>query len=79
MPDNENARALKARQGSPFLTTKEAAHYLFLSPRTLDKMRCLGHGPRFRKHGRYIRYHINDLEAWSEGRQQNSTSDTGEV
>lgn len=76
--DNENARALKARQGSPFLTTREAAHYLCLSFRTLEKMRLTGDGPRFRKHGRYVRYHINDLDIWSEGRRRNSTSDVGE-
>ena len=76
--DNENSRALKARQGSPFLTTREAAHYLYLSYRTLEKMRLTGDGPRFRKHGRYVRYHINDLDIWLEGRRSNSTSDAGE-
>ena len=75
--DNENSRALKARQGSPFLTTKETAHYLCLSFRTLEKMRLTGDGPRFRKHGRYVRYHINDLDVWSEGRRHHSTSDAG--
>jgi hypothetical protein len=75
--DNENARAIKARQGCPFLTTKEAAHYLCLSARTLEKMRLTGNGPRFRKHGRYVRYHINDLDIWSEGRRHASTSGEG--
>jgi hypothetical protein len=28
-------------------------------------MRQNGEGPAYRKHGRYIRYHIADLEAWS--------------
>ena len=37
-----------------------------LSARTLEKMRGAGQGPRFRKHGRYVRYHIVDLDAWSE-------------
>ena len=69
--DNENVRALQARQGCPFLTTKEAAYYLFLSSRTLEKMRLIGNGPAFRKHGRYIRYHINDLDHWSQKRQPN--------
>ena len=75
--DNEAIRAAKARQGSPFLSTKEAAFYLGLSARTLEKMRLSGHGPRFRKHGRYVRYHIDDLDAWSEGRRHQSTSDAG--
>ena len=71
-------RASEAKKGSPFLTTREAAHYLGLSFRTLEKMRLTGNGPRFRKHGRYVRYHIADLDAWSEGRRKNSTSDAGE-
>lgn len=77
--DNDASRATNARQGSPFLNTREAAHYLCLSSRTLEKMRLFGHGPRFRKHGRYVRYHINDLDLWSEGRKHQSTSDTGEA
>jgi excisionase family DNA binding protein len=64
--EDENLKASKARQGSPFLTTKQAAKYLCLSSRTLEKMRMTAHGPRFRKHGRYVRYHINDLDMWSE-------------
>lgn len=74
---DENNRAAKARQGSPFLNTKEAAYYLGLSPRTLDKMRIESGGPRFRKHGRYVRYHIDDINAWSEGRRYQSTSNIG--
>lgn len=74
---DDQSRASEAKKGSPFLTTREAAHYLSLSYRTLEKMRLTGHGPRFRKHGRYVRYHIADLDAWSEGRRQSSTSDGG--
>lgn len=76
--EKDLSRAAKARKECPFLSTKEAAHYLGLSTRTLEKMRLTGHGPRFRKHGRYVRYHIDDIDAWSEGRQRLSTSDTGE-
>ena len=72
---DDQSRASDAKKGSPFLTTREAAHYLCLSYSTLEKMRLTGHGPRFRKHGRYVRYHIADLDAWSEGRRQSSTSD----
>jgi excisionase family DNA binding protein len=71
---DDQSRASEAKKGSPFLTTREAAHYLSLSYRTLEKMRLTGHGPRFRKHGRYVRYHIADLDDWSEGRRQSSTS-----
>lgn len=75
---DHTSRAAEARKGSPFLSTREAAFYLGLSFRTLEKMRLTGNGPRFRKHGRFVRYHIADLDAWSEARQHSSTSDEGE-
>ena len=66
-----------ANEGSegPFLTTKEAAHFLRLKPNTLEKMRVYGGGPQYRKHGRHVRYHVDDLLAWSELRKKDSTSD----
>lgn len=60
-------RAASAKKGSPFLSTKEAAFYLGLKPHTLVKMRMQTRGPKHRKHGRYIFYHIDELEAWSKG------------
>lgn len=65
-----NARAKQAKKGSPFLSTKEAAYYLGLKPQTLVKMRMHQRGPKFRKHGRHIFYHIDDLDSWSTGRAQ---------
>ncbi|MCG8446788.1 MAG: helix-turn-helix domain-containing protein [Hyphomicrobiales bacterium] len=59
----------------PFLTTKEAANFLNLKPNTLEKMRVYGGGPIYRKHGRHVRYHIDDLTAWSDMRKKDSTSD----
>jgi hypothetical protein len=64
--DDEIVRAANAKKGSPFLTTDQAGHYIALSGRSLEKMRARGDGPRFRKHGRYVRYHIDDLDAWSQ-------------
>ncbi len=63
--DDDIDHALQAKKGSPFLTTAQAAHYLGLTTQTLEKMRRKGRGPRYRKHGRYVRYHIADLDAWS--------------
>ena len=63
--EDEIDRAARARKGSPFLNTDQAAFYIGLSRRTLEKMRIKGGGPFFRKHGRYVRYHIDDLDAWS--------------
>ncbi len=69
-PDNDtsedaNARAALARSGSPFLNNAQAAFYIGLHWRTLEQMRARGEGPRWRKHGRYVRYHIDDLDDWS--------------
>jgi hypothetical protein len=68
--DDILARVTKAKKASPFLKTKEAAFYLGLHPRTLVRMRKERRGPEFRRHGRYIFYHIDDLLAWSKGPKQ---------
>lgn len=73
--DDAEERAAKAKKGSPFLTTAQAAHFVGLSRRTLEKMRVQGGGPVYRKHGRYVRYHIDDLEAWSKSHLKENTSD----
>lgn len=73
--DDMITRAAEAKKGSPFLNTDQAAFYIGLSRRTIEKMRIEGKGPRFRKHGRYVRYHIAGLDTWSAGHGQNSTSD----
>lgn len=59
------ARAARAKKGSPFLSTEQAAFYLGLSARRLQAMRRAGTGPSFRRHSRYVRYHIDELDAWS--------------
>jgi hypothetical protein len=63
--EDEIARAQRAKKGSPFLSTEQAAFYLGLSARKLQAMRRDGAGPGFRRHCRYIRYHIDDLDSWS--------------
>jgi len=63
--DDSIARAKEAKRGSPFLSPKQAAHYLGVSLRTLQVHRTHGTGPRFRRHCRRIRYHIDDLNSWS--------------
>lgn len=65
--EDVNARAAKARKGCPFLSTEQAAFYLGLSARKLQAMRREQTGPAFRRHSRYVRYHIDDLDAWSNG------------
>lgn len=63
--DDDIARAARAKKGSPFLSTEQAAFYLGLSARRLQQMRADGTGPGFRRHSRYVRYHIDDLDTWS--------------
>lgn len=63
--DDEILRASRAKKGSPFLSTKQAAFYLGVSPRKLQSMRVAGSGPTFRRHCRFVRYHIDDLDTWS--------------
>lgn len=50
------------------LTTAEAARFVRLSPRTLERLRVLGTGPRYIKLGPGIRarvlYELDDLRAW---------------
>lgn len=65
MSDDANERAARAAKGTPFLTPQQAAFYLGLSPRTLQAHRSAGTGPRYRRHSRRIRYHIDDLDIWS--------------
>lgn len=49
----------------PFLNTRQAGHYLGLTPRHLERLRAQGRGPVYRRHCRYVVYHIDDLDAWS--------------
>jgi hypothetical protein len=52
------------RQKSPWLTPAQAAAYLRLSVRVLEVWRAAGTGPEYNKRGRFIRYHIDVLDAW---------------
>jgi len=75
MSDDEDARAERARHGNPFLNSPQAANYLRMSNRQMERLRSRGDGPCFRRHGRYVRYHIDDLDAWSKGTRSPSDGD----
>ncbi|MHB1094443.1 helix-turn-helix domain-containing protein [Thiobacillus sp.] len=62
-------------QPARYLTNDEAAAFLRLSPRTLEKQRVIGGGPRFRKFGRRVMYAVVDLETWADARSFEMTSD----
>ena len=53
-----------------FLTTRQAAAYLTLSPRTLDRYRGAGKGPAFHKFETRIAYARADLEEWARARRK---------
>jgi hypothetical protein len=60
-----------------YLRTAEAARYLSLSPRTLEKHRTYGTGPAYRKIGGRVVYVLADLNAWADIGTRTSTSDPG--
>jgi len=65
--------------GSPprFMRTPEAARFLALSGRTLEKHRTYGTGPKYRKIGGRVVYALDDLKAWADLGAKLSTSDPG--
>jgi predicted DNA-binding transcriptional regulator AlpA len=60
-----------------YLRTPEAARFLGLSDRTLEKHRTYGTGPAYRKLGGRVVYSLDDLQAWADRGAKNSTSDPG--
>lgn len=57
------------------LRVTEAAAYLALSVSFLNKLRCSGGGPVFRKVGRAVLYHPTDLDVWLASHRRSTTSD----
>lgn len=66
-----------ADQPSRYLRTSEAARFLSLSGRTLEKHRTYGTGPEYHKIGGRVVYSIADLMAWAKLGKKKSTSDPG--
>jgi len=60
-----------------YLRTPDAARFLGLSGRTLEKHRTYGTGPTYRKLGGRIVYAIEDLQVWADRGTRHSTSDPG--
>lgn len=60
-----------------FLRTPEAARFLGLSGRTMEKHRLYGTGPRYRKIGGRVVYAVEDLKSWADQGLRTSTSDPG--
>jgi predicted DNA-binding transcriptional regulator AlpA len=63
-----------------YLRTPEAARFLGLSGRTLEKHRTYGTGPRYSKLGGRVVYAVTDLQAWvNRGIKASTSDDTGET
>jgi predicted DNA-binding transcriptional regulator AlpA len=60
-----------------YLRTPEAARFVGLSIRTLEKHRIYGTGPRYSKLGGRVVYRVEDLQAWVDSGAKASTSDPG--
>lgn len=78
-PEEASAPETRTSTSSPkYLTTPEAAHYLRLSPRSLERYRVEGNGPAYLKAGPGKRarvfYRPADLDEWLEARTFTSTS-----
>ncbi len=57
------------------LDTREAAEFLKVSPRTLERMRQEGTSPKFRKCGRRVLYAQSDLLDWLDSHAYSSTAE----
>lgn len=67
------------------LTSPEASQYLALahgvirSPKTLDRLRCTGGGPRFQKLDRSVLYTPAELDAWVSAKISGLVGSTSEA
>lgn len=68
---------LDPRTGLPprYLPAPDAARFLGLSIRTLEKHRTYGTGPAYRKLGGRVVYTLDELQAWAESGARTSTNE----
>ena len=57
-----------------FITTREAAQLLRLSPITLAQWRCRDEGPPFVRLGRAVRYRAGDVRDWAQSQTVRGSS-----
>jgi predicted DNA-binding transcriptional regulator AlpA len=62
-----------------YLRTPDAARFVGLSIRTLEKHRIYGTGPRYSKIGGRVVYRIDALQTWVDHAAKESTADPGKV
>lgn len=66
-----------AATNDEFMSNDDAANLLGLSPRTLERFRLEGRGPKFFKFGRVVRYRRSMTLDWAASQLRSSTSDHG--
>ncbi len=59
--------------GTELLTTNEAARLVKVSPRTLEKWRRTGEGPKYHVLGGVVRYSTEELQLWTASRVRECT------
>ena len=57
--------------------TGQAANYLGISKKTLERWRFEGRGPTFRKFGKRVLYSQDELDRWAKDQERTSTSMQG--
>lgn len=74
-------RANTEKNPDRYLTTVEAADFVRLSPRTLERLRVQGTGPKFIKVGpgkrAKVLYRAEDLQEWLSATVYRSTAEYG--
>lgn len=58
----------RPKEEDRLLTSGEAAGFLGCSPDWLERGRCYGYGPPYRKIGRLVRYRLGDLIDYRDAR-----------
>lgn len=71
----EAPTAIAVAPGSKWLRTRQAAAYLNIGFRTLEKLRSTDDGPPCRKIVGAVLYHMDELDRWADSRTYISTSD----
>lgn len=72
---NDNGDPLAISSHPAFMTQAEAAEYLRVSTRTLERLRATGTGPRFTRLGRRTVYATSELDAFASSRTFTSTAE----
>ena len=66
---------LRSSDQRRYLTQSQLSEELQISERTLERMRCEGSGPMFKKAGRRVLYARADVDAWLDSQTYSSTAE----